>query len=50
MAHMVIRQDSREVLASYYRARRSSFSVTVVVLILVLAVMLLGMDLTMTFG
>jgi len=44
-AHMTIRQESGEILASYYRARRYSFSVTVVALILVLAVMLLGNDL-----
>jgi len=47
-AHMTIRQESREILASYHRERRYSFSVTVVALILVLAVMLLGNDLAVT--
>jgi hypothetical protein len=47
-AHMMISQESREVLASYYRARHYGFTVTIVALILVLAVLLLGVDLSPT--
>ena len=44
----MIKQESREVLASFYRARHYGFVVTIVALFVVLAMLLLGNALTPT--